>query len=406
MEKAAYLSIGDEILHGFTTDTNASWLARALFPSGWEFAEGRVIADDITVIQEALGSLHSYPLIIITGGLGPTDDDVTREGVASYLNKGLHFQEDLWQEISKRFTSTSRAIPPSNRKQAFLIDGAIALYNKNGTAPGQLIREDGKTIVLLPGPPAENRPMFLEGVLPLLDEKGRSLMRSIISVVGGGESYVAGKMESLSLEGIRAGYYYNKNGWVEIHLQNRSLSYEKFIKKSESLRELLSRDPLLFLFSGRDLFQSLFEELKKRGKKAAFAESLTGGLAGDRLAAIPGASEVFLGSIVAYDNGVKQNILGVDPETLKTCGAVSQETALEMVRGICEKTGAHCGISFTGIAGPSGGSIEKPLGLVYIGYSVDGKCSVEKHLLRGSRERIRFQSVSRGYAGLLQRLGL
>ncbi|MBN2725834.1 CinA family nicotinamide mononucleotide deamidase-related protein [Candidatus Mcinerneyibacteriota bacterium] len=406
MKRCAFLSVGDEILRGFTTDTNAGWFARALSQFGWEFTEGQTVRDDVSSIHKALTRLKNADLILITGGLGPTEDDVTREGAAAYLGKKLFFREELWQEIRKRFKKRGGEIPLSNKKQAFLIEGALPLKNKNGTAPGQFYDNGTQVIILLPGPPSENRPMFLTEVMPLLRDRGEEpRLKSVIGVVGGGESYVAQIAEPSRLQGIEAGYYYNSEGWVEIHLYNRDLTKDEFFACRQSLVCRLHRDPSLFLFSGSSLNETLFRELRKREMTIAFAESLTGGLAGDRLVSLPGASSIFLGSVVAYDNAMKETFLGVRLETLKAHGAVSKETAQEMAEGIARVSGSDTALSFTGIAGPSGGTREKPVGLICIGIAVMGDVSVECLQLHGSRERIRRQAVSYGYAALLRRIG-
>jgi len=331
---------------------------------------------------------------------------VTREGVAAYLKKELICREDLWREIREHFKKRNREIPPSNKKQAYLIDGAIPLKNRNGTAPGQLFERGNQIIILLPGPPAENRPMFLRDVLPLIKAKDHeNVLGCVVSVVGGGESQVAQIAERAGLQGIQTGYYYNSEGWVEIHLYNQALTKEEFILRKERLVELLRSDPSLFLFSGSSLTALLFRELEKRKMTTVFAESLTGGLAGERLVSIPGASRLFLGSIVAYDNALKEACLGVKKETLAGHGAVSRETALEMVKGLVRLTGADTALSFTGIAGPAGGTSEKPVGLTYIGAYVQGRVNVECFQFHGLRDRIRRQAVSMGYAMMLKMIG-
>jgi|MTBAKSStandDraft_2_1061841.scaffolds.fasta_scaffold01210_32 nicotinamide-nucleotide amidase len=406
MKRCAFLSVGDEILRGLTTDTNAGWFARILSPLGWEFIEGQIAGDSAESIEQALSRLRDMDLILITGGLGPTEDDVTREGVASYLKKELLFSSELWDGIKERFRKTNRPVPPSNRKQADLIDGAVPLMNRNGTAPGQLYEEEGQIILLLPGPPVENRPMFLRDVLPLLRSMGQeTVLSDIVSVVGGGESRVAQIAEKARLRGIKVGYYYNSQGWVEIHLHNRALTEEEFFVRKERLTGLLCSDPSLFLFSGPSLDAILLQELDKQGLTTAFAESLTGGLAGDRLVSLPGASRVFLGSIVAYDNALKERCLGVKKETLAAHGAVSEETAREMVEGLVRVTGAETALSFTGIAGPEGGTPEKPVGLTFIGTFVRGQVTVGRFQFHGTRDRIRSQAVSTGYAEMLKMMG-
>ena len=406
MKRCAFLSVGDEILRGLTTDTNAGWFARILSPLGWEFIEGQVAGDSAESIEQALSRLRGMDLILITGGLGPTEDDVTREGVASYLKKKLLYREEVWDEIKERFKKSGRPIPPSNKKQAEIIEGAVPIKNSNGTAPGQIYEEDGRIILLLPGPPAENRPMFLRDILPLIRQKGpEPVLSAIVGVAGGGESHVARIAEEAGLHGIRTGYYYNSQGWVEIHLHNRTLAEKEFFLRKRHLEGLLRSDPSLFLFSGPSLTRVLFQELERQQLTTAFAESLTGGLAGERLVSLPGASRIFLGSIVAYDNVMKERCLEVRQETLAAHGAVSEETAREMVEGIVRVTGAETALSFTGIAGPAGGTPEKPVGLTFIGTYVRGRTAVDRFHFRGTRDRIRSQAVSMGYAGMLRMTG-
>ena len=366
--KAGILTIGDEIVAGFSVDTNTVWLAQELLKKGVVVAAKASVGDDLEAIEEVLAQWDGrLELVITTGGLGPTHDDVTKTAFCRYFNSELRFDEEYWEVLVKRFQKRGFEIPANNRSQAEIPVKAKALPNPVGTAPGLKFQSEGTTFLVLPGVPAEMKAIMTDHLLPTLDG-GEAVSWVTIRTTGIFESALAARLEPLvsGFKDVRVAYLPAYTG-VDIRL--RSLiageSGRKSIESAAGEIEALLGD----LAYGRDdatVEGVVGRLLAERQETVALAESCSGGLTASRVTDIPGSSAYMLGAVVAYSNEAKITQLGVKPETLKANGAVSEATAREMAEGVRSAFGAHWGVATTGISGPTGGTPEKPVGLVYL----------------------------------------
>ncbi len=395
----AIISVGDELLQGKVQDTNSTYISAQCFNLGVSTVEVCTIPDTQEVIQDTLERVLSFAdLVILSGGLGPTLDDCTREGVALALGRDLLFKDNLWQVIKDRYPIVE--IPEINKRQAFLIEGADPLHNDHGTAPGMwIVGDNAKHIGILPGPPREMIPMLHTEVLPRIAKLVQNEPPKITTwrLYGAGESSIAEIVESF---GIPHGCY-TKGGWIEVQLQQGTQLDRDFQKTLTQLKKALAKKDIIQT-DDRDLGALVLERFQERGYTLAFAESLTGGELASTMVAHPGASSVLLGSVVAYSNEIKEKLLGVPKETLMTYGAVSQETARTMAHGVRTISGADITVSVTGIAGPDGGSTEKPVGTFWMGVTTP-QGSWEKHfLIPSSRTWVIRKTTHLVYRELLQ----
>jgi nicotinamide-nucleotide amidase len=399
--KIEILAVGSELLTPHFQETNSQYITQRLNDLGMDVSFKTVVGDDrgdlLRAIQEALSRTQ---LIMATGGLGPTKDDRTREAFAKALKRKLVFQEDLLKKIEERFRLRGFSMPAVNRKQAYIFEGADALENKNGTAPGLWLETEQQIIILLPGPPHELRPLFEESVWPRLQKFSRlRVFRQVIKTASLTESQTETLISDLypetsSLEISTLAY----PGQIEIHLTARSEKSQARAKNQviELKKKILERlQENVFSVNGEELEEVVGKMLRSQKKTLAVAESCTGGLLGNRITNIPGSSDYFLQGIVAYSNQAKINALGVKPSILKKQGAVSPEAAQAMARGIREKAQSNYSLGITGIAGPSGGSLGKPVGLVYIALAWEKGTEVSKNMFLGNREKIKFQSCQK-----------
>lgn len=395
------MAIGSELLTPYYQDTNSLYLAQRLNELGFEVAFKTVVGDDMNDLRlRVKEALDQTDLILAIGGLGPTEDDKTREAFAAVLNRKLRLSQDILQRIEERFKRRRMPMPACNRKQAYLIQGATALPNKNGTAPGQWLEAGKKRIVLLPGPPHELKPMFEESVWPRLEKERRGyLARKVLKITGLTES----RIEMLICD------LYPKNpdvkvtilaspGQIEIHLtsfsSDNALDAERKILRLK--KKLLSRlGNHVFSESGEELEEVVGRLLRKKRRTLAVAESSTGGLLSHRLTNIPGSSDYFLEAAVTYSNAAKVDLLGISPSLIETRGAVSFPVARAMAQGIRRRARADYGLAITGIAGPTGGTPEKPVGQVFIALAWAGGTKVQKNLFLGKREQVKFQSTQK-----------
>jgi len=398
---AEILAVGSELLTPHRIDTNSLYLTERLNELGFEVSLKTVVGDDVAVIcQRVKQALRHSGLVILSGGLGPTGDDRTREAVAAALGRNLVFREDLLLHIEERFRRRGVPMPVVNRKQAHIIHGAVVLPNSCGTAAGQWIGVGGKNLVLLPGPPHELRAMFDESVFPRL-EKMRCgyLVRRAFKTAGLAESQVETLIADLYPKGDDADVTVLASpGQIEIHLTSFSprsqLDAERRLRPVErQLRCRLGAD--IFSDSGELLEEVVGRLLKNNHRTLAVAESCSGGLLSHRLTNVPGSSDYFLEGLVVYTNSAKAGRLGVRSSLIRTHGAVSAPVALAMARGIRSLARSDFGLSITGIAGPAGGSPEKPVGLVYIGFAWAGGSQVVKNLLLGNRDLVKTQSTQK-----------
>ncbi len=399
--QAELVIIGTELLLGEIVDTNAQFLAQRLSECGINLYYKSTVGDNwIRIIETLSRALSRSDLVIISGGLGPTDDDLTREAVAAVTNRPLVLDEDALHVIENYFRHRygEGQMPSSNRKQAYLPQSAQALPNSRGTAPGFILEYNGKAIAALPGVPVEMEAMFEESLLPYLQNKFQQdvIVTRNLSFTGIGES----ALEELVKDIIKAQTNptvapYASRGAVRIRLTARASSVEKADALIEPVaREIAVRTAeYLYSTSGQSLEEVVGERLRSQHRTLALAESCTGGLVGHRITNVPGSSEYFVRGYVVYSNAAKITDLGVNEDTIKQYGAVSPQTARQMAEGARRKSGADFGLAITGIAGPGGGSKEKPVGLVYISLATPGDTIVERYRFSGSREQIKQRSA-------------
>lgn len=392
------IAVGSEFLTPFFQDTNSLYLTQRLNDLGLKVNFKTVVGDqweDLLLFFKQV--LSRSDLIIAMGGLGPTKDDRTREAWASVLEKKLVFKEDLLKTIQKRFARRKMRMPVVNKKQAFIIEGADVLENRMGTAPGQWIDTDSHIIILLPGPPQEIKPMFEDFVWPRLKKfKKKHTTHRVIKTAGITESMIESLLKKIypKLTDVQLTTLAHP-GQIEIHLTSyseKSLSQArgKVCRAQHLICEALKQN--IFTTEGKELEEVVGDMLKAKGQTLAVAESCTGGFLGNRITNVPGSSLYFLQGIVAYSNEAKITLLDVDLKKIEAFGAVSSQVARAMATGIKERSKADYGLSVTGIAGPSGDSPEKPVGLVYTALSWNGGTEVKKNLFLGNRNAIKFQS--------------
>lgn len=396
---AEIISVGTEILMGNIVNTNAAYIAEQLAFLGISCYYQTTVGDNPVRVEETVKTaLSRSDMIILTGGLGPTEDDLTKEICAKAMGRELHEDEKARQMLEDFFKLREFPITDNNWKQAMVPDGSIVMYNDNGTAPGIIIENEEKAVILLPGPPGEMRPMFEDQVKPYLMKKNnKAIYSTMVKMCGIGESLVETEISDLIESTNPTVATYAKVG--EVHVRVTAMgSDEKEAKKlvKPIVKELKARFGSK-IYSTHDevsLEESVVELLDKNNLSISTAESCTGGLLAGRIINVPGASEVFKEGIITYSNKAKKNRLNVKKAVLNKYGAVSEECAKEMVKGLIAYTKADAGLAVTGIAGPGGGSEEKPVGLVYISCYVGGKTIVKKHQFSGNRAKIRESAVA------------
>ena len=385
------INTGSELILGFTVNSHFNYVARQLATIGLRLDRQTTVPDDRAEMRAAVAdALPRSDALIITGGLGPTADDFTREVVAELLGRQLVRDEAVAAHIAERLRKRGIRLPESVYVQALVPEGAQVLPNQNGTAPGLVIDHDNRLVLLLPGPPRELKPMFEDQVLPLLDKRFGTPTRfdcRIYKVVGLAESIVEEKAAPAlaDLKDIELGYS-AKMGEVEV----RVISHLKSTADEAEKRVRAALGDHIFGRGEDRLEEVVVKAFAAARQTIAVAESCTGGLIAHRITNVSGSSKVFLNSWVTYSNESKMRWLGVREETLKKFGAVSKEVAHEMAKGARERSGADFALSTTGIAGPSGGTPEKPVGLVYIGLVTPTRTEVHRHMLLFDRETFKF----------------
>lgn len=400
LSTASILAVGSELLGTTRLDTNSLFLTGELEKLGVRVIRKACAADDWEgLLAEIRMALDRAPLLVVTGGLGPTADDRTKEAVAQIFDRRLVRDEEILQRLKERFLRRGIEMPKVNEKQADVINGAVVLHNPVGTAPGYLLEAGGKTVVLLPGVPREMKSLWSEKVLGLLSRGGvdHGIHRRILKVAGMAESaveqlvkpvYAAHPEEPVTILAAA--------GEIQLHLSaagSAEVAREKLDALEQDFRKVLGAE--IFGRDDETLEGVVGDLLRARTLTLAVAESCTGGTLAGRLTDVAGSSDYFLGAAVTYANVAKVEMLGVSPETLEKFGAVSDETAREMAAGVRRTFGASLGFSVTGIAGPGGGTPEKPVGTVFIALdSSDGTRHVKKLLLPGDRAMIRRWTTS------------
>ena len=396
--KAEIIAVGSEMLTPDRVDTNSLFLTEELNKLGIEVVRKTIVGDNRDLLAEAFrDALARVPLVIASGGLGPTEDDLTRETVADLLGRKLRLHEDVLMSIKARFRSFGREMPEVNVRQAMVPEGAEVLENPRGTAPGLWIEDGGHMIVLLPGPPRELKPLFLEQVAPRLDRcsPGVRMFHRELRVAGMGESHVETRIAHIYKRyGDVQTTVLAAPGEIQIHLR---LWSDDARHAEKTLRDIVEAVHLalgdrIFSTDGQPMEEIVAQQLTLHNATIAAAESCTGGLLAERLTRIPGSSSYFLGGVVCYSNELKTAWADVPAELIEAKGAVSTEVAIALAEGIRRRVGATLGVGITGIAGPSGGSDEKPVGTVHIALSYPGGVKEIGRIYPGDREAIRWHA--------------
>ncbi len=398
---AELISVGTELLLGNIVNTNAAFLARECAKLGLSVYYQTTVGDNPKRLKEALcQALKRSDVVILSGGLGPTRDDLTKEITAEALGLGLSEDAHTRERIQAYFDARgTEEIPENNWKQAMVPEGALVIDNDNGTAPGLILEKDGKTAVLLPGPPNELVPMFRKDIYPWLHRKQpETIVSEMVKLCGIGESRAELLIADLiERQGNPTIATYAKTGEVHLRVTARA--------KDEEAAELLIKpvvEELRARFGAQiytmdervSLEEAVVDLLREQELTVTTVESCTGGLLAGRLVNVPGVSEVLKQGFVTYSNKAKRKLVGVKKATLRESGAVSEKTAREMARGAVLATGADAAVAVTGIAGPDGGTEEKPVGLVYIAAAVRGQTYVQECHFTGDRVKIRESSVA------------
>lgn len=395
---AEIIAIGSELLTPDKTDTNSLWLTRELNDIGIEVKLKTIVGDDGARLEETVrDAMRRSDIVITTGGLGPTEDDITRQHTADALNRKLVYHPDIEQHLRERFRQWGREMPEINKRQAFVIDGSDVLRNPNGSAVGMLVEHAGKMLAILPGPPRENQPMFTAHVLPRLKAIAGEVFveRRLLRVAGMGESAVDEVAAPIytAFPRVQTSILFNRSE-VEIHLAAVADNVREAAGMADEVAARLidALGTSVFSTNGELMEEVVGHLLKKRGETLSVAESCTGGLIGRRLTDIPGSSAYFVEGAITYSNEAKARTLGVSTESLERHGAVSRECAEAMATGMRLRAGSDHAVSVTGIAGPDGGSAEKPVGTVFIGYAgPDGVLST-KIVVPGDRYLVRWRA--------------
>ena len=399
--KLDLLTVGTELLLGHTVDTNAAELGRALAAAGVEIDRHTTVADRGDAIRSAVAeALARNGAVLTTGGLGPTRDDVTKIAVAEILGRPLVLDDDLLRGLEERFRRLGRwPMPEVNRSQAMIPEGATVLPNPRGTAPGLWIEGERGLVVMLPGVPREMRGLLVEEVLPrLVTRQARTggaaavVLSRTVRTTGIPESALAERLAGVEEEiaPLTLAYLPSEDG-VDLRVTAWALPREDAERRLEAAATLVrSRGgDHCYGDDGADLAAVVLDAVRARRGRLAVAESCTGGLLGARLTAVPGASDVFVGGVVAYANGVKTDLLGVAPDIVEQHGAVSEETVRAMAAGAQRVFNAYCAVAVTGIAGPSGGTPEKPVGTVWLAAAAGEHVRALKRIFPGEREEVR-----------------
>lgn len=394
------ISVGTEILLGNIVNTNAAYLAEQCAGLGLSCYYQTVVGDNAERLQGTLQmALERSDIVILGGGLGPTQDDLTKEVTAKVL--GLKLVEDIHsrERIQEYLETRGLVVTENNWKQALAPEGAIVIDNENGTAPGLIIEKNNKRVILLPGPPNELRPMFEKSIYPYLNELQPGVIYSkTVKICGVGESIAETMIEDLIAgQSNPTIATYAKTGEVHLRVTAKADS-EKEARKlvKPMVKELKGRfgNSIYTTDTEVTLEKAVIDLLVANHLTVSTAESCTGGLVSARLINVPGASEVFKAGYVSYSNKIKRKLIGVKRSSLEKHGAVSSIVAKEMAKGAAMLSKADVVVSITGIAGPDGGSAEKPVGLVYIGCQVKGEVTVKEYHFKGDRNKIREASVS------------
>jgi len=411
INSAEILCVGTEILIGDIVNTNAAYISKKLAELGINQYYQAVVGDNPKRLEKMINeALKRCDLLIMSGGLGPTYDDLTKETAAKCMGRELKLHEHSLSRMEKYFSKRKAAMTENNKKQAYMPVDAIVFDNNNGTAPGCAIEDEerGKIIIMLPGPPREIIPMIDESVVPYLEKFTDSVFVSKnINIIGMGESAVENELRELMTSSINPTVApYCKEGEVRLRITAKSTSRTEGEKLCDAMIATIKSTPVGKFIYGIDttLEEAAIELLKSKHKTVATSESCTGGLLSERITQVPGSSEIFDGGVVTYANRIKEQLISVRSETLEKYGAVSEETAREMAEGVRNLIGADIGIGITGIAGPGGGTQEKPVGLIYVACTDENGTEIRKLNLAGNREYNRKLATNNALSMIIEAL--
>ena len=408
---AEILCTGEELLLGDIVNTNAAFLSAELTKLGVCVYHHSVVGDDSKRLASCVSEgLSRADIVVVSGGLGPTKDDLTKETVAELFGRKMQMHEESLEAIKAYFAKTNRVMSKNNEKQAMMPEGAIVFPNHFGTAPALALENDkGRSVIMLPGPPSELVPLFFEQVVPYIKKKSpMAIVCKNIHFFGIGESALAEKLDGFLIDTpTLSAATYCKEGEVRIRITARAVSASVASSECDAYAKRIIETEAGAYVYGIDvgtIENAVVKALHESGLTLSAAESCTGGLIAKRVTDISGCSDVFFGGCVTYTNDVKQRLVGVSGETLERYGAVSEQTALEMARGVRLATGSDIGVSATGIAGPTGGTAETPVGTVFIGISTPWGENCRKLSLSPmrSREYIRLASATNAFDMVLK----
>ncbi len=402
------IAVGTELLLGDITNTNGQYLSKKMAESGFALYYQTIVGDNEKRITEALRIAYSRAdMVITTGGLGPTDDDITKEVCATFFNKSLVLDPYSLKKIEAMYQQRNVPMPDINKKQAYYIDESQILENHNGSAIGCYLQSEGKHLIILPGPPSEMIPMYENEVFPLISPlQEETFFSNYLNIFGIGESSVNDFIRDLLQKNNPTVAPYAKDHYVKLRITASGTSENIAQVEIDHIKKELYQRLGEHIFSEGDcsLEEVVQKKLTEHSYKIAIAESCTGGLLSAKLIRLPGISNTFKEGIIAYSNASKNRSLGIPETLLKKHGAVSKECAMLMAKNIALQNYADIGISTTGIAGPSSDHTEKPVGLVYVGYYINGKEDYQELRLSGSRDKIREMTVLTTLYTLLKKL--
>ena len=408
--RASIVSIGNELLSGSSVDTNSAYLSEKLLSIGIPTVAGYTVRDDCEAIAKALrAASEQADIVLTTGGLGPTDDDITRQAISKFCNRELKLNESLVEQIEQFFARRGKEMPQRNRVQAYLPDGAEALNNEVGTAPGIMLVDGEKMLFAMPGVPAEMKLMFEQSVLPRLTElDGREVVAiRKLKCFGMGESSIAELLGDRMQRGRNPLVNTTvRDGVITLHItataKDQKQAGEMAKREQEELTGILG--DVVFATEDITLAQAVGAKLTKLKKTVAVAESCTGGLVGKLLTDVPGSSNYFLCGWVVYSNTAKITELGVEPEIIEKKGAVSEAVAAAIAAGARSQSSADYAIGITGIAGPGGATADKSVGLVYISLAKADETCVQKYTFSGDRDSVRKRAANAAINLLLRNI--
>ncbi|PWT89481.1 MAG: competence/damage-inducible protein A [Proteobacteria bacterium] len=397
--KAEIIAVGSELLTPERLDTNSLFITEELNKLGVEVVRKTVVGDDRELLSNAFrDALNRVPLVIASGGLGPTEDDLTREAVSEVLGRKLRLRGEIVDAIRARFRSVGREMTENNLQQAMVPEGAEALDNPRGTAPGLWIEDSGRMIALLPGPPRELKPMLREQILPRLERRvsGARMFHRVVKITGLGESLVDQRIAPIykRYPDVGTTILASQPGEIHVHLRIWTDDVTHALKTIDEIVQgfELALTDRIFSQDGSSLEEVVAKLLTLNNATIAAAESCTGGLLAERLTNIAGSSAYFLGGVVSYSNELKTAWADVPLALIQAKGAVSSEVAVALADGIRRRVGSTLGVGITGIAGPGGGSEEKPVGTVHVALAHLGGVKEKGVRFLGDREMIRFQA--------------